>query len=217
MLLRRFGQSLKEQNWTAIAVEFVLLIAGGFLGIQAANWNEERTERALVRGHLTEIAQDLRTHETVGEDGVVMDDGPAIVDARDVGCGQHGHHAGTSQTGVHFQPKAGQQLDHTGAGTVFLKRGFGVAVKVMAPGLHGLLAGPLNSVQHRALLRLHRVHKGLGDHGGRQEHAGIGQQRDDDNAPAQAAEGRNIFGQRQTRKGQHGRNHGQKADLARHG
>ena len=68
MLLRRFGQSLKEQNWTTILIEFVLLVAGVFLGIQAANWNEERTERALVRGHLTEIAQDLRTHETVGEE-----------------------------------------------------------------------------------------------------------------------------------------------------
>lgn len=68
MILRRFSQSLKEQNWTAIAVEFVLLVAGVFLGIQAANWNEERSERALVRGHLSEILQDLRTHEAIGED-----------------------------------------------------------------------------------------------------------------------------------------------------
>ncbi|WP_271678458.1 hypothetical protein [Thermomonas mangrovi] len=67
MILRRFSQSLKEQNWTTILVEFVLLIAGVFLGIQAANWNEDSTERALVRGHLTEIASDLRTHETIDE------------------------------------------------------------------------------------------------------------------------------------------------------
>lgn len=66
MIVRRAANALKEQNWTTILIEFVLLVAGVFLGIQAANWNEERTERALVRGHLTEIAQDLRTHETVG-------------------------------------------------------------------------------------------------------------------------------------------------------
>jgi hypothetical protein len=42
MILRRLSQSLKEQNWTAIWIEFVLLVAGVFLGIQVANWNQER-------------------------------------------------------------------------------------------------------------------------------------------------------------------------------
>jgi hypothetical protein len=59
MILRRFSQSLKEQNWTAIAVEFVLLVAGVFLGIQAANWNEARIERNLARADLSQIAADL--------------------------------------------------------------------------------------------------------------------------------------------------------------
>ena len=68
MILRRFSESLKQQNWAAIAIEFVLLVLGVFLGIQVANWNETRIERDLVRGHLSEIAQDLRTHEAIGED-----------------------------------------------------------------------------------------------------------------------------------------------------
>lgn len=42
MILRGLAKNLKEQNWTAIAIEFVLLVAGVFLGIQVANWNEER-------------------------------------------------------------------------------------------------------------------------------------------------------------------------------
>jgi uncharacterized membrane protein len=42
MIMRRLALSLKEQNWTAICVEFVLLVLGVFLGIQAANWNEQR-------------------------------------------------------------------------------------------------------------------------------------------------------------------------------
>ena len=42
MILRGLAKSLKEQNWTAIAVEFVLLVLGVFLGIQVANWNEDR-------------------------------------------------------------------------------------------------------------------------------------------------------------------------------
>ena len=42
MILRRFATALKEQNWAAIAIEFVLLVLGVFLGIQVANWNEDR-------------------------------------------------------------------------------------------------------------------------------------------------------------------------------
>ncbi len=42
MILRRLSLSLKEQNWTAITIEFVLLVIGVFFGIQVANWNEER-------------------------------------------------------------------------------------------------------------------------------------------------------------------------------
>lgn len=44
MILRKLSQSLKEQNWTAIWIEFVLLIVGVFLGIQVANWNEAQQD-----------------------------------------------------------------------------------------------------------------------------------------------------------------------------
>jgi hypothetical protein len=53
MIMRRLALSLKEQNWTAICVEFVLLVLGVFLGIQAANWNEQR-ERNQQSGIFTE-------------------------------------------------------------------------------------------------------------------------------------------------------------------
>lgn len=65
MILRRFSQALKEQNWTAIWIEFVLLVAGVFLGIQVANWNEARAFNALERDHLSnlraEIESDINT------------------------------------------------------------------------------------------------------------------------------------------------------------
>ena len=44
MILRRLSQSLKEQNWIAIGIEFVLLVVGVFLGIQVANWNADREQ-----------------------------------------------------------------------------------------------------------------------------------------------------------------------------
>jgi hypothetical protein len=42
MLLRRLADSIKAQNWTAIWIEFILLVSGVFLGIQVSNWNAER-------------------------------------------------------------------------------------------------------------------------------------------------------------------------------
>ncbi len=60
MILRRLSQSLKTQNWTAIWIEFILLVAGVFLGIQVSNWNEER-ERNLQSDIFTErLKADLR-------------------------------------------------------------------------------------------------------------------------------------------------------------
>ena len=60
MILRRIGNALKEQNWTAIAVEFVLLVLGVFLGIQVANWNAERETRQKSAIFTERLKADLR-------------------------------------------------------------------------------------------------------------------------------------------------------------
>jgi hypothetical protein len=59
MILRRLAQNLKEQNWTAIAIEFVLLVLGVFLGIQVANWNEARADERLGRAYAARLTADL--------------------------------------------------------------------------------------------------------------------------------------------------------------
>ena len=59
MILRRLSKSLGEQNWTAIAIEFVLLVAGVFFGTQVSNWNESRHEAERARGNLIRIEADL--------------------------------------------------------------------------------------------------------------------------------------------------------------
>lgn len=65
MILRRLTESLKEQSWTAIWIEFVLLVVGVFLGIQVSNWNAARAFDALERDHLrnlrAEIEQDIES------------------------------------------------------------------------------------------------------------------------------------------------------------
>ncbi len=61
MILRRLAHALKEQNWTAITVEFALIALGVFLGIQAANWNEQRVEDAKAHAYLARIRGNLAT------------------------------------------------------------------------------------------------------------------------------------------------------------
>ena len=59
MLLRRVIKHVKKQEWTAIAIDFGIVVVGVFIGIQAANWNEARADAARARGYLERIHNDL--------------------------------------------------------------------------------------------------------------------------------------------------------------
>lgn len=45
MLLRRVIEHVREQNWTAIGIDFLIVVIGVFVGIQVSNWNEDREAR----------------------------------------------------------------------------------------------------------------------------------------------------------------------------
>lgn len=62
MILRRLSQSLKDQNWTAIWIEFILLVTGVFLGIQVSNWNEARADRAAYEAALGRLGAEIDTN-----------------------------------------------------------------------------------------------------------------------------------------------------------
>ncbi|MGJ8664331.1 MAG: hypothetical protein ACSHWU_11810 [Marinicella sp.] len=50
MILRSITKHVKEQNWFAVTLDFIIVVFGVFLGIQIGDWNEERLtrERTLV-------------------------------------------------------------------------------------------------------------------------------------------------------------------------
>jgi hypothetical protein len=60
MFMRRITRRLRDQDWVAVAIEFALVVAGVFLGIQVANWNDSRKEHVLERNYFARIAQDIR-------------------------------------------------------------------------------------------------------------------------------------------------------------
>ena len=60
MILRRLSQSLKEQNWTAIWIEFILLVTGVFLGIQVANWNATQQDHKREAEFIKRLDSDFQ-------------------------------------------------------------------------------------------------------------------------------------------------------------
>jgi hypothetical protein len=59
MLLRSITKHVKDQNWFAIFIDLFIVILGVFLGIQVANWNDERKADAQEKGFLIRLHEDF--------------------------------------------------------------------------------------------------------------------------------------------------------------
>lgn len=59
MRLQRVMEHLRKQDWAAVAIDFVITVVGVFVGLQAANLNEDRIERQRAHGYLERIHADL--------------------------------------------------------------------------------------------------------------------------------------------------------------
>jgi hypothetical protein len=71
MLLRRIIGHVKAQNWAAIAIDFVIVVVGVFIGIQVSNWNErlafEKREQTLLRELRGEVSQNMADAQSKGD------------------------------------------------------------------------------------------------------------------------------------------------------
>ena len=59
MLLRRVIQHVKHQDWFAVALDFVIVVVGVFIGIEVANWNSERAGYQRETEALVELRNEL--------------------------------------------------------------------------------------------------------------------------------------------------------------
>lgn len=59
MIARRLTTSLKEQHWTTIAIELIIVIIGVFVGTQFSNWSEARLERLQTQRMLDQLVPEL--------------------------------------------------------------------------------------------------------------------------------------------------------------
>jgi hypothetical protein len=61
MILRRLTANLRAQNWTAITIEFFIVVIGVFIGTQVANWNEARLAKVETKRMLEQLVPELRS------------------------------------------------------------------------------------------------------------------------------------------------------------
>jgi len=61
MILRRITEHVKAQNWFAVAIDFVIVVLGVFIGIQVSNWNAAQSTSRQEGVLIAQLADDLRS------------------------------------------------------------------------------------------------------------------------------------------------------------
>ncbi len=59
MILRRVIKHFRNQEWTAIFLDFLIVVMGVFVGLQVQNWNAARADRVLEREYLQRLLVDV--------------------------------------------------------------------------------------------------------------------------------------------------------------
>ena len=72
MLLRRITQHVKDQNWFAVLLDFIIVVAGILIAFQITNWNETRKDRADEIYYLNRIIADIDESITRNDDVIAF-------------------------------------------------------------------------------------------------------------------------------------------------
>ncbi|MEP7315133.1 MAG: hypothetical protein ABI667_00385 [Sphingomicrobium sp.] len=60
MIFKGFAANLRAQNWSAIAIELMIVIVGVFIGTQVSNWNQQRLEDLETQHRLEQLKPELQ-------------------------------------------------------------------------------------------------------------------------------------------------------------
>lgn len=75
MILRRILSNLRNQHWTSLTLELMVLIIGIFIGLQADTWNRERLERMEEQGIIKSLEDEIDNNIAIYR--------KAVIDSRD--------------------------------------------------------------------------------------------------------------------------------------
>jgi hypothetical protein len=59
MRLRSLAAHMRQQDWTAVTIEILIVIVGVFIGLQVSNWNDTRKENERGREYLQRLQAEL--------------------------------------------------------------------------------------------------------------------------------------------------------------
>jgi hypothetical protein len=66
-MLRSITRHVRDQNWFAVGIDFLIVVVGVFIGIQVANWNETRIQQARDEVLLSRLMDDFEEIVAFGE------------------------------------------------------------------------------------------------------------------------------------------------------
>lgn len=59
MILRRFNEHVKDQNWFAVWLDLIVVVVGIFLGLQVTQWNDDRQDVKWEQEFYRDLKGDL--------------------------------------------------------------------------------------------------------------------------------------------------------------
>jgi len=59
MILRRVIKHFRQQEWTAIFLDFLIVVVGVFVGLQVSNWNDARSRAQTAQTYIVLLREDL--------------------------------------------------------------------------------------------------------------------------------------------------------------
>ena len=78
MILRRLTEHVRARNWTAIVIDFVIVVLGVFIGLQVQEWSQQRADRGREIQIVTDLLADIGTDRSDFADALAMDERKAV-------------------------------------------------------------------------------------------------------------------------------------------
>jgi hypothetical protein len=77
VILNRIGTAVRARDWAAAMIEFLIVVLGIFVALQAESWNQERRDRQLEQDYISRLVDEtkanidiLTEHEQIFEEKV---------------------------------------------------------------------------------------------------------------------------------------------------
>ena len=73
MIFSRFLEHLKQQHWTGVFIELVIVVLGVYIGLQAQQWGKQREDRRSETQIVANLLADLETDRSAYANGMALD------------------------------------------------------------------------------------------------------------------------------------------------